>query len=94
METSNSVALVLSSGGARGYAHIGVIEALESHGFTIKSVTGCSMGAVVGGIYAAGGLNKFRDWACSLERADAFKLYDFVFSSQGLIRLAVVAPRK
>ncbi len=83
---TNSVALVLSSGGARGYAHIGVIEALESHGFTINSVTGCSMGAVFGGIYAAGGLDKFKDWACSLERTDAFKLYDFVFSSQGLIR--------
>jgi len=83
---SKSVALVLSSGGARGYAHIGVIEALESHGFTVKSITGCSMGAVVGGIYAAGGLDKFKDWACSLERTDAFKLYDFVFSSQGLIR--------
>lgn len=83
---SHSVALVLSSGGARGYAHIGVIEALESHGFSIKSVTGCSMGAVVGGIYAAGGLDKFKYWANSLERTDAFKLYDFVFSSQGLIR--------
>ncbi|MCG8307772.1 MAG: patatin-like phospholipase family protein [Cytophagales bacterium] len=83
---SRSVALVLSSGGARGYAHIGVIEALERHGFSIKSVTGCSMGAVVGGIYAAGGLDKFKAWACKLERTDVFKLYDFVFSSQGLIR--------
>ncbi len=84
--SSKSVALVLSSGGARGYAHIGVIDALENHGFTINSVTGCSMGAVVGGIYAAGGLEKFRKWAFSLERTDLFKLYDFVFSSQGLIR--------
>ena len=83
---SKSVALVLSSGGARGYAHIGVIEALEKNGFCIKSVVGCSMGAVVGGIYAAGGLEKFKEWTCSLERTDAFKLYDFVFSSQGLIR--------
>lgn len=83
---SQSVALVLSSGGARGYAHIGVIEALKSHGFTINSVTGCSMGAVVGGIYAAGGLEKLKKWACNLERSDVFKLYDFVFSSQGLIR--------
>lgn len=83
---SQSVALVLSSGGARGYAHIGVIEALQNHGFTISSVTGCSMGAVVGGIYAAGGIEKFKEWAFGLERADAFKLYDFAFSSQGLIR--------
>jgi len=83
---SKSVALVLSSGGARGYAHIGVIEALENHGFTISSVTGCSMGAVIGGIYAAGGLEKFKNWACGLQRTDVFKLYDFVLSSQGLIR--------
>ncbi|NJN25563.1 MAG: phospholipase [Cyclobacteriaceae bacterium] len=81
-----SVALVLSSGGARGYAHIGVIEALESHGFSISSVTGCSMGAVVGGLYAAGALDKLKAWACGLERTDVFKLYDFGFSSQGLIR--------
>jgi NTE family protein len=44
------------------------------------------MGAVVGGIYAAGGLEKFKNWACHLERTDVFKLYDFVFSSQGFIR--------
>jgi len=81
-----SVALVLLSGGARGYAHIGMIEALEKNGFYIKSVVGCSIGAVVRGIYAARGLEKFKAWACKLDRTDAFKLYDFVFSSQGLIR--------
>lgn len=85
-EMAQSVSLVLSSGGARGYAHIGVIRAIEQAGFTITSVTGSSMGAVVGGIYAAGGLDKFAEWACKLERTDVFKLYDFVFSSQGLIR--------
>lgn len=83
---AKSVALVLSSGGARGYAHIGAIEALESSGYTISSVTGCSMGAVVGGLYAAGALDKLKQWACALERTDVFKLYDFGFSSQGLIR--------
>lgn len=83
---SKSVALVLSSGGARGYAHMGVIEALERHCFSINSITGCSMGAVVGGIYAAGGMDKLKQWACSLERTDVFKLYDFAFSNQGLIR--------
>lgn len=83
---NKSVALVLSSGGARGYAHIGVIEELENQGFSIKSITGCSIGAVVGGIYASGGLNEFKKWACILERRDIFKLYDFVFSSRGLIR--------
>lgn len=83
---SQAVSLVLSSGGARGYAHIGVIEALLDHGFRINSVTGSSMGAVVGGVYAAGGLEQFKTWACGLERTDVFKLYDFVFSSQGFLR--------
>jgi NTE family protein len=83
---SQSVSLVLSSGGARGYAHIGVIQALEAHRFKISAITGCSMGAVVGGVYAAGGLQKFIEWATNLERTDVFKLYDFVFSSQGLIK--------
>jgi NTE family protein len=83
---SKSVSLVLSSGGARGYAHIGVIEALEDLGFQISAVTGSSMGAVVGGVYAAGALKQFVKWACGLERKDVFKLYDFVFSSQGIIK--------
>lgn len=86
MSHHKSIALVLSSGGARGYAHVGVIETLIKSGYSISSVTGCSMGAVVGGIFAAGGLGKFKQWACALERTDVFKLYDFVFSSQGLIR--------
>jgi NTE family protein len=81
-----TVSLVLSSGGARGYAHVGVIEALQQHGYTISSVTGSSMGAVVGGVFAAGGLELFKAWACKLERTDVFKLYDFVFSSQGFLR--------
>ena len=52
-----SVSLVLGSGGARGLAHIGVIRCLEEHGYEIKSISGCSMGALVGGIYAAGELD-------------------------------------
>jgi predicted acylesterase/phospholipase RssA len=60
-QMSQSVSLVLSSGGARGYAHVGVIEALERNGFSVSSVTGSSMGAVVGGIYAAGGLEHFKN---------------------------------
>lgn len=83
---SQTVSLVLSSGGARGYAHIGVIEALQQHGYAIGSVTGSSMGAVVGGVFAAGGLEAFKVWATKLERTDVFKLYDFVFSSQGFLR--------
>ena len=46
---NKKVALVLGSGGARGYAHIGVIEALEARGYEIGCIAGCSMGAVIGG---------------------------------------------
>ncbi|MBQ7710864.1 MAG: patatin-like phospholipase family protein, partial [Bacteroidales bacterium] len=51
-----NVALVLSSGGARGLAHIGAIEELEAQGYRITSIAGCSMGALIGGVYAAGKL--------------------------------------
>ena len=61
------VALVLGSGGARGYAHIGVIEEIERRGYDIACIAGCSMGAVVGGIYAAGKLDEYRNWIESLD---------------------------
>lgn len=80
------VALVLSSGGARGVAHIGVIEALLKHGYEITSVAGSSMGAVVGAFYACGKLDEFSKWITQLDRLEVFKLIDFTFSSQGFIR--------
>ena len=57
-----NVALVLASGGSRGLAHIGAIEVLEENGFNITSVSGCSMGALVGGLYACDGLESFKEW--------------------------------
>ena len=73
------IALVLGSGGARGYAHIGVIEELERRGYDIACVAGCSMGAVVGGIYAAGKLDQYRDWIQSLDYLDVLRLVDVSF---------------
>lgn len=73
------VALVLGSGGARGYAHIGVIEELERRGYNIACIAGCSMGAVVGGIYAAGKLDVYRDWIQSLDYLDVLRLVDVSF---------------
>ena len=81
-----NVRLVLGSGGARGMAHIGVIEELEKEGFTIKEVVGCSMGAVVGGIYSAGYLKEYKHWLIGLSRLDVFRLLDFTFSSQGFVK--------
>ena len=80
------MALVLSGGGARGLAHIGVIEELEKQGFEITSISGTSMGALVGGIYAVGELQKYKNWMYTLDKIDVFKLIDFTFSSQGLIK--------
>jgi len=81
-----NLALVLGSGGARGLAHIGVIEALEEAGFRIAAVAGASMGALVGGIHAAGRLKDYRDWVCALERGDVVRLLDFAFGHPGLIK--------
>jgi NTE family protein len=80
------VSLVLSGGGARGIAHIGVIEELEKQGFEIVSITGTSMGALVGGIYALGKLDEFKKWSYTLDKLEVFKLLDFTFSSHGLVK--------
>lgn len=77
---SKRVALVLGSGGARGYAHIGVIEELEARGYEIGCVAGCSMGAVIGGIYAAGKLAEYKAWTESLAYFDVLRLIDISFS--------------
>ncbi len=73
------VALVLGSGGARGYAHIGVIDELQARGYEIGCIAGCSMGAVIGGIYAAGKLDEYRAWIESLDYLDVLRLLDVSF---------------
>ena len=80
------VSLVLSGGGARGLAHIGVIEELEKAGYEIHSVVGTSMGALVGGMYAMGKLETFKEWMTSLDRMKVFNLVDFTISSHGLVK--------
>ncbi|MDT8409096.1 MAG: patatin-like phospholipase family protein [Wenzhouxiangellaceae bacterium] len=81
-----TLSLVLGSGGARGLAHIGAIRALEQAGYRIQSIAGCSMGAVIGGMYAAGKLTDYSDWICSLQQSDVLKLVDWTLSGGGLIR--------
>lgn len=80
------VALVLSSGGARGLAHIGAIEELEAQGYRISSIAGCSMGALVGGVYAAGKLNEFREWMKSIDRKKMLELTDFSLSLDHIVK--------
>ncbi|RUR29907.1 patatin-like phospholipase family protein [Vreelandella nanhaiensis] len=86
MGDGKKVAMVLGSGGARGYAHIGVIEALEARGFEIISISGCSMGALIGGIYASGKLPEYREWVCNLDYLDVLKLVDVTWSPMGAMR--------
>ncbi|WP_018934914.1 patatin-like phospholipase family protein [Thioalkalivibrio sp. ALJ24] len=78
---------MLGSGGARGLAEIGVIRWLEDHAnYEIRTIAGSSMGAVVGGIYAAGQLDTYEEWVCTLRRQDVWRLLDFSFSGAGLFR--------
>lgn len=80
------IALVLGSGGARGLAHIGVIEELEARGYEISSVAGTSMGAMVGGFYAAGVLEPFAKRMCSLTMRDLWHYMDLTISSRGFVK--------
>jgi NTE family protein len=79
------ISLVLGSGGARGYAHIGVIEELEKHGYEIVSISGTSMGALIGGLYACGQLNTYKEWVLGLNALDVASLLDISFSRGGII---------
>ena len=80
------IALALSSGGARGLAHIGVIEELEAQGYHITSMAGCSMGALIGGVYAAGKLEEFRDWMKTIDKKKMLELTDFSLSLNHLVK--------
>jgi NTE family protein len=81
-----TVSLVLGSGGARGLAHIGVIDVLEERGFEIASISGSSMGALVGGIYATGKLESYRNWVSALETLDMLRLLDVSFSGSAIFK--------
>lgn len=81
-----TVSLVLGSGGARGLAHIGAIHWLEENGFKIKSISGCSIGAIIGGVYAAGKLDDFEEWVQAITKADIFSLLDVSWKKNGLVK--------
>ena len=87
MEQNNkNVALVLSSGGPRGFAYIGAIEALKEHGYTITSIAGTSIGSLVGGIYAAGKLAEFKEWLYSLDAWEVFSLMDLSIGKNHFVK--------
>lgn len=80
------VALVLGAGGARGYAHIGVIQVLREAGVEVVAVSGCSMGSVIGGLHAAGALDDYTDWVLELGQFEVVRLMDVALSGPGAIR--------
>lgn len=86
MQTKKTVSLVLGSGGARGLAHIGIIHWLEEQGFEITSISGCSMGALVGGIHAIGKLDEYERWLRGITKRDMLALLDVSLGSDGLIK--------
>jgi NTE family protein len=82
---NKTVSLVLGSGGARGLAHIGVIHWLEDNGYDIRSISGCSMGALIGGIYACGKLDVYEEWVRAISKLDIVRLLDVSWGKQGLV---------
>jgi NTE family protein len=93
MEPPVRAALALGSGGARGYAHIGAIEVLEARGIEIVAVAGSSMGALVGGLFAAGKLDSYTEWVRGLSQFDVLRLLDLSLTSPGVIRAEKVFAR-
>lgn len=85
-QKQQSVSLVLGSGGAKGLAHIGVIRWLEKNGYRIASVSGSSIGALIGGIYAAGKLDEYESWVRAIKKSDIVTLMDISWGRGGLIK--------
>ncbi|MCX8961281.1 patatin-like phospholipase RssA [Erwinia psidii] len=80
------IGLALGSGAARGWAHIGVLKALESIGIKVDLVAGCSVGALVGAVYASKRLPLLETWVRSFSYWDVIRLMDFSWRRGGLLR--------
>jgi len=81
-----TVSLVLGTGGARGLAHIGVIRWLEEHDYRIRHIAGASIGAVIGGIHAAGKLNAYEQWVRAITRMDILTYLDVAWGKGGFVK--------
>ncbi len=83
--TKPKIGVALGSGGARGWVHVGVLQALKDAGFEPDVVAGCSMGALVGGAFAAGWLDELADWGKTISRTDIVRFMDINITNGGLI---------
>ena len=87
MTQTTPIHLVLGSGGARGLTHIGAVRVLQAHGYEIRSITGCSMGALVGALYVSGHLDDYEEWVCQLTRWDVFRFLDIaLLGRSGMVK--------
>ena len=86
INSKTTVSLVLGSGGARGLSHIGIIKWLVENNYQINSISGCSVGALIGGIYAAGKLNEFESWIREIDKLEIFSLLDLAWKANGLVQ--------
>lgn len=80
------VSLVLGSGGARGLAHIGVIKWLEENDYQVKSIAGCSIGSLVGGVYAVGKLDQLEEWMLDIDELKIASLLDLSWDGSGIFK--------
>jgi NTE family protein len=87
------LAVALGGGGARGYAHIGILEVVRERGYDVVSVAGSSMGALTGGLFAAGALDTYSDWVRGLTHRDVLRLYDPSPRAPGAIRAEKIFAR-
>ncbi|USD66945.1 patatin-like phospholipase family protein [Vibrio sp. SCSIO 43136] len=83
---AKNISLVLGSGGARGLTHVGIIHWLREHDFEIQSISGCSIGALIGGVYAAGKLDEFEKWVTNIDQMDMAMLLDLSWESSGMFK--------
>ena len=86
LSENKTVSLVLGSGGARGLAHIGVIRWLEENNYEIRSISGCSIGSLIGGVYAAGKLDHLEKWMRSITKTDIITLLDVSWDGNGIFK--------
>ena len=89
----NRVALALGAGGARGYAHIGAIAEIQARGYEIVGIAGTSMGAMVGGLFAANALDEYADWVSGLNKRDVASLLDLAISAPGTMKAEKVMAK-
>ena len=85
MKTRKRIGLALGSGSSRGWAHIGVIEALEEEGIIIDFIAGASIGSYVGALYAAGSMKSLKDFIIKMDGKRVFSYFDVTFPRSGFL---------